>query len=64
MVGYNWKPINDLPDHWNLLVQEDVQSLASVWNDQAKKIRDSSSFHDFLERLKRRWAIETGIIEG
>lgn len=64
MVGYKWKPIDDLPDDWDSLAQKDVRSLASVWVEQAGKLKDSSALHDFLERLKRQWAVETGIIEG
>jgi len=64
MTGYVWKPIEDLPGNWHDLGRPDIQSLAQIWIEQAERLQETESFKAFHERLKRRWAIETGILEG
>jgi Fic family protein len=59
-----WQPITDLPSSWAALCSTDLGSLAPIWREQAARLRNTKVFLDFNERLKRQWAIETGIIEG
>jgi Fic family protein len=58
-----WQPIEDLPINWPELANEDLAALSRVWNEQAEKLRDSKAYQQFLEKLRRRIAIETGVIE-
>ncbi len=58
-VGYKWKPIEDLPEGYELLADSDLRSLETEW----KAIKNDLAGSGFIERLQREWAIETGIIE-
>ena len=51
MAGYDFQEIDSLQRQW-LLVKSGVESVAP------------DAYKEFTERLTRRWAIETGIIEG
>lgn len=59
----NWQPITDLPANWQDLVSTEIESLAEAWNETFKTLKDTSLVELFNERLRREWAIETGIIE-
>ncbi len=63
-MAYPWKPIEDLPEEWRALAQPDLESLASIWRDQAARLKESAAVRDFNDRLRREWAIETGVIEN
>ncbi len=63
MSAKKWSPIADLPLDWKKLARSDLNSLASIWKERSKQLKDSGSFKDFNARLAREWAIETGIIE-
>ena len=68
-VGHPWRPIEDLPDDWRHLADSDLHQLADRWRDYRRRIgrREElgaeGAIADFTERLKREWAIETGLIE-
>lgn len=64
MIDYIWRPIEDLPEDWRELSHPDVMYLAETWQEQAGKIKKSEALTQFNDRLRRQWAIETGIIEG
>lgn len=61
-MGYAF--ITDLPTDWNKHSSQELESLSNVWKEQYDKIHDNRDIKLFNERLTRRWAIETGIIEG
>jgi Fic family protein len=46
------------------LTDGELDSLLLVWEDQKGTLEESGALQVFLTRLKREWAIETGIIEG
>lgn len=58
-----WQPITDLPDDWQTLAEPDLASLAQLWEQQRETLRLTAAYQAFMERLRRRFAIETGIIE-
>ena len=62
-IAYHWKPIEDLPE--NLLNQrnQELSALAQIWREQARKLKDDASLSEFNARLRRDWAIETGVLE-
>ncbi len=68
-VGHRWRPIEDLPDDWGRLADSGLHQLADRWLDQRRRIERredlgaEEAIADFNERLKREWAIETGLIE-
>lgn len=57
-----WNPIEDCESPADLSVPE-LGALAQVWWEQRDQLRDREAYRQFEERLKRRWAIETGLIE-
>jgi len=61
---YKWKPIEDLPDDWQKLASSELAGLFAVWKDHVVTLKDSPAYQEFQARLRREWAIETGIIEG
>jgi fido (protein-threonine AMPylation protein) len=60
---YKWSPIEDLPANWQAMASPDMPSLVRVWEEQAARLRESSVFQVFIERMRREIAIETGVIE-
>jgi Fic family protein len=58
-----WEPIQDLPPDWQSLEDTELHSLMTAWQQQAESMRHGNSYNDFLIRLRREWAIETGQIE-
>lgn len=62
-MTYYWKPIEELPEEWKGLLQEDLRSLAAIWKEQAARLKESTSWQHFNDRLRREWAIEAGVIE-
>lgn len=61
-VGHRWEPITDLSDADRSAASEELPPLARMWQNIRGKL-DPAQIHDFNDRLKREWAIETGIIE-
>ena len=63
MPDKTWIPIKDLPEDISELKDRELPSLAAVWQEQADSLKNSEATKEFSERLRREWAIETGIIE-
>ncbi|MEW6493369.1 MAG: Fic family protein [Cyanobacteriota bacterium] len=63
-TAFAWKPIEDLPENWTELASTELESLASIWKSQTRKLQESDALKQFNERLSREWVIETGIIEN
>lgn len=59
-----WAPVSDLPGNWRELASSDLQSLSKIWSEQSERLKESDSLKQFNVRLRRQWAIETGIIEN
>lgn len=58
-----WAPLEDLPANADKLESPELRSLADVWRDQHEQLQTTDALATFTERLQRKWAIETGIIE-
>ncbi len=64
-VSVTWTHIADLPLDWETtLSNSQTEALAATWNEQQEELRARGSYKTFLEKLKRQWSIETGVIEG
>lgn len=59
----NWKPIEDLSANWSELGHESLHALAGVWKEQRDRMKATQSYDVFLAKMRRKIAIETGIIE-
>ena len=64
-VSLKWSPITKLPFNWReSLSNTQTVALVQTWHEQQDELRRTGSYKYFLEKLKRQWSIETGIIEG
>lgn len=61
---YFWKPISGLEGDGSSLTNGELGYLADVWREQRQELEDSEALKTFRVQLNRRWAIETGVIEG
>ena len=61
-IGHRWEPIADLTEADRAAASEELPPLARMWQSIRGEL-DPVQVDDFNERLKREWAIETGIIE-
>ena len=61
--SYKWQPIKDLPTNYEDLTSQELHTLAQVWDEQKDRLTGLDSLQEFNRKLKRKWAIETGIIE-
>ena len=62
-TGRRWHPIADLPSDSTALASRELGSLGGVWREQKELLESTEALRVFNERLQRKWAIETGIIE-
>jgi fido (protein-threonine AMPylation protein) len=63
-VGYKWHPITDLPEDPRSLTDGELEALGRVWKRQKQDLTDPVALEEFNKRLRREWAIETGVIEN
>lgn len=62
-MAKEWHPIADYEVDPQQLADKELAALSSVWIEQRAKLGESLPISEFTERLKREWAIETGLIE-
>ncbi|CAC9623903.1 hypothetical protein [uncultured Gammaproteobacteria bacterium] len=53
------KEINDI----NQLTSLELKALSELWNNKKNQLKNSAEYGQFLKKMQREWAIETGIIE-
>ena len=41
----------------------ELRALASVWQEKKLALEENGAYKEFIKKLQREWAIETGIIE-
>ena len=61
-MHHRWTPIEDYQSPAALTTTE-LGALAHVWREQRERLGNQEAYREFEERLKREWAIETGLIE-
>jgi hypothetical protein len=61
---YKWKEIADLPEDLDAFRDRELDSLFEVWRDEEKRLGEQPHIAALNKELARKWAIETGIIEG
>jgi Fic family protein len=62
-AGYKWHPITDPEGDPRSLTDGELDSLWRVWQSQKSELAERGTLDEFEKRLRREWAIETGIIE-
>jgi Fic family protein len=63
-AAYKWRPVTDLGDDPSSLTDGELRSLKVIWEDQKAELIRFGTLTEFDSRLRREWAIETGIIEN
>jgi len=58
-----WEPIQNLPPNWELLAKEELVPLAKLWQEQSQQLKNQKAALEFQMRLRRKIAIETGVLE-
>lgn len=58
-----YKRISPLREEEKKFGNSELQALARVWLERKGELVDAGEFKQFLRKLQREWAIETGIIE-
>ncbi len=61
-VQRGWMPIEDIESPEEL-ASADLRALSQVWHEQRERLVSQQAYRRFEERLKREWAVETGLIE-
>src|SRR5690606_39251047 len=61
-MTYRWTPIEPPANPHALAVQE-LRAFEVLWRQERASLVDHAAVDAFTERMARRWAIETGIIE-
>jgi len=65
MESYQWDFIKDLPSGWEKEIgKSELKGLVDIWKKNRARLEQSDVVKQFNEKLKRKWAIETGIIEN
>lgn len=60
---HRWRPIDDLGADPASLTDGELTSLSRVWRRQQGVLAEIGGLAEFEKRLRREWAIETGVIE-
>ena len=60
---YSWQPIADYSQAPLSLASAELKHLSSVWQEQRQELESKEGLEVFNERLRREWAIETGLLE-
>jgi Fic family protein len=63
LMTISWQPIENLPPNWHELKHDSLHALANVWKEQRVRLENTSSYKLFMEKIRRKIAIETGVIE-
>jgi Fic family protein len=58
-----WKPISGLPENWSDLAIGELNSYHAAWSKFTQQFKNADVLEEFNRKLRRAWAIETGIIE-
>ena len=62
---HTWQPIEDLPEDWKTSLESpSLLALMKTWHDRMGVLRTRDLYKTFVEELQRKWAIETGVLEG
>ena len=62
-----WNPdigVTDLADNLYGFKSPELKGIRSIWKDQQERLKNTAQLEEFVERVSREWAIETGIIEN
>src|SRR5712692_4956686 len=58
-----YKRIAEFPDNIDELAMPELAALSKVWLERKAELEKGGAYQEFIKKLQREWAIETGIIE-
>ena len=60
-----YSAIKELPDKQEIrkLCSAELDALGKLWKEKKSEFAESGAYRQFIKKLQREWAIETGIIE-
>ncbi|MBI3250164.1 MAG: Fic family protein [Deltaproteobacteria bacterium] len=58
-----YKRISEFPNNTDELARPELAALSKVWLERKTELEKGGAYQEFLKKLQREWAIETGIIE-
>ncbi|MBK1650115.1 Fic family protein [Rhabdochromatium marinum] len=58
-----YKNIENYPENASELASSELKALGTVWSEKKDELEKTGVFQEFLKKMQREWAIETGIIE-
>jgi len=58
-----YQRITPFPEDAQQMASTELKALATVWLERREELQETGIFQDFLKKMQREWAIETGIIE-
>ncbi len=61
---YEWQRIENYEKYPEELQRNRLRALSSIWEEQRSYLENLEAVNRFNEKLKREWAIETGLIEN
>jgi len=62
-MAHKWALLTDI-DAPNSLAKEAIRALSGVWREHRERLVNRPAYRLFEKKLKREWAIETGLIEN
>ena len=62
-MSSQWRPIADYETDPSELAEKELRALSDVWIERRDELDRAGHVPDLTVRLKREWAIETGLIE-
>lgn len=60
---YRWKPLEDYEAAPATLEVSELRPLSTIWQEQRGALEQHQGLKEFNARLRREWAIETGLLE-
>jgi Fic family protein len=62
-MAFMYQRITNLSDKISALKSPELEALAQVWKQKKIELEKSGEYQEFIKKLHREWAIETGIVE-
>lgn len=59
----NYKKITHFSENSHELGSSELLALGKIWQEKKNELQETDRFHEFIKKLQREWAIETGIVE-
>ena len=62
-MAYTWRSVAAMPAATSTPADPQTANVIELWRSKADALRQTTAYRDFLIKLRREWAIETGVLE-